>query len=172
MAVLVISWKIIRRVVVTGNLNMSQICHPIASPSRSSSVAIITFPIHDSISFLIRVICFDFSSIHENLSLKVSVLIDLRPSSVRKCPKVAMHLYPGPRYDSILLHFAGDSTITRVVVADVFACLDICRCVANIYFDTSIWDMLYGIELNVYMFIFIILIISILVIGNILCFEF
>jgi hypothetical protein len=40
---------------------------------------------------------------------------------VRKCPNVAMHLYPGPRYDSILLHFAGDSTITRVVEEGAFA---------------------------------------------------
>jgi hypothetical protein len=32
-----------------------------------------------------------------------------------------MHLYPGPRYDSILLHLAGDSTITRVVEEGVFA---------------------------------------------------
>jgi hypothetical protein len=46
---------------------------------------------------------------------------------VRKCPNVAIHLYPGPRYDSILLHFAGDSTITRVVElgAFIFERLDI-----------------------------------------------
>ena len=67
-----------------------------------------------------------------NFSLKLSILIDFRPSKVRKCPNVAIHLYPGPRYDSILLHFAGDSTITKVVDDDddeadefVFARLDI-----------------------------------------------
>ena len=46
---------------------------------------------------------------------------------MRKCPNVAIHLYPGPRYDSILLHFAGDSTITSVVElgAFIFERLDI-----------------------------------------------
>ena len=156
-AVFVISWKIIRGVVSIGNLNMSQTCQPIASPSRSSSVAIITLPIHDSISLLIREICFDFSSIHENFNLKLSILIDFRPSSVRKCPNVAIHLYPGPRYDSILLHFAGDSTITKVVEL-VFTRLDI-MCYA---LCVLLYVMLYGIELNVYVFINVILIISIL----------
>ena len=34
---------------------------------------------------------------------------------VRKCPNDAITLYPGPRYDSIFLHLAGDSTITNDV---------------------------------------------------------
>ena len=73
---------------------------------------------------------------------------------MRKCPNVAIHLYPGPRYDSILLHFAGDSTITKVVEL-VFTRLDIMWYVMR-------YVMLYGIELNVYVFINVILIISIL----------
>jgi hypothetical protein len=102
-----------------------------------------------------------------NFNLKLSILIDFRPSNVRKCPNVAIHLYPGPRYDSILLHFAGDSTITKVVEDDedaddefVFARLDIMLCVVCcILYELLV--MLYGIELNVYVFIIIILILII-----------
>ena len=45
----------------------------------------------------------------------VSRTIFLSDGSSRKCPYVARHLYPGPKYSSIFLHFAGDSTMTSVV---------------------------------------------------------
>jgi hypothetical protein len=44
-----------------------------------------------------------------------SMSIFLRDGSSRKWPYVARHLYPGPKYSSIFLHFAGDSTMTSVV---------------------------------------------------------
>ena len=87
---------------------------------------------------------------------------------MRKCPNVAIHLYPGPRYDSILLHFAGDSTITKVVDDDddeadefVFARLDIMLCVVCCILY-ALLVMLYGIELNVYVFILILILILII----------
>ena len=73
-----------------------------------------------------------------------------------------------------MLHFAGDSTITKVVDdsddADefVFTRLDIMLCVVCCILY-ALLVMLYGIELNVYVFIriILILIISILKIINI-----
>ena len=50
----------------------------------------------------------------------------LREDSSRKCPYEATHLYPGPKYSSIFLHLAGDSTITRVVVVEYFGGINIC----------------------------------------------
>ena len=117
-----------RGVAVTGSLNISQICQPIASPSRSSSVAIITPPGHSAISARMRCICFIFSVIDTKLSLKLFLTsIDFNPSNSRKCPYVAIQRYPGPRYDSILEHFAGDSTRTNVVCffADIFGARDV-----------------------------------------------
>jgi hypothetical protein len=68
-----------------------------------------------------------------------------------------------------LLHFAGDSTITKVVVDDddegaddeiVFIRLDIMlRVACCILYELLV--MLYGIELNVYVFILLILILII-----------
>ena len=79
--------------------NKSQICHPIASPSRSSSVAIMTSS-DLAISERIFSICLSFNSswITEYLVKKLfSISMDSRPEIVLKCPNDAITLYPGPK---------------------------------------------------------------------------
>ena len=113
---LVISRNIIRFVCCIERLNVLQICQAIASPSRSSSVAKIT-----SSAFLIYVLSnFIFLALFSsnvNVGSKLFLIsIQLRPFvNSRICPKLARHLYPSPKKDSIFLHLAGDSTITNII---------------------------------------------------------
>ena len=84
MAVSVISLKTIRFVLVIGNLNISQICQEIASPSRSSSDANNT-----SFAFciILRIlsICFNLSLHSLKVGLKLLFIsIESNPDNSRK----------------------------------------------------------------------------------------
>ena len=110
----VTSWKMMRFVVSTGSSNTLQICHAMASPSRSSSAANMT-----SLALAIAErsldTCCRLLSIRVNLGSKLfSTSMFSSPLSSRICPKLATHLYPAPKYFSIFAHFAGDSTISNV----------------------------------------------------------
>ena len=71
----------IRGVVLTGSLNNIQMCHAIASPSRSSSVAKTTL-FAFLISAFILEICLDFSLIVVKVGLKLLLIsISFKPFS-------------------------------------------------------------------------------------------
>jgi len=113
-AVFVISWNTIRSTFVGSSPRAIQRCHPIASHSRSSSVAIHIFSC---------IFCEFFEFSDSFLLLRWYFI--LRDKSAhyinshifsgrsRICPKDASTLYSFPRNFSIVFPFAGDSTITR-----------------------------------------------------------
>ena len=87
-AFFVTSWNIIRGVVFVDNPNCSHICHAIASPSLSSSVAniIFSFENFDIVCFINTMWSF-FSTNSVNCGSKVSLVsIDLSPFTLRICP--------------------------------------------------------------------------------------
>jgi hypothetical protein len=95
-------------------------CHAIASPSLSSSVA--KNILEEENLDIIFVICATwsfFSSIIVNVGSNVFfVSIDFSPPIALKCPIDAMQQYSSPRKCSIFAHFDGDSTMNKY-----FACV-------------------------------------------------
>ena len=110
----VISWNTIRGVVFTSNHNACATCQPIASHSRSSSVANHT-PSASFTCFLSSAITFLFSGVTSYVGSKsflISIHIVLAGKS-DTCPYDALTVTCFPKYPEIVLAFAGDSTITR-----------------------------------------------------------
>ena len=114
MAFLVISLKTILLVLVSSNFNVLKRCQAMASPSRSSSLASHTVLDFFTKSFKSLTIFF-LSSLTIYFGLKS--LSILTPSSLDGrstiWPKQEETLKSLPKNLSIVLAFAGDSTITR-----------------------------------------------------------
>ncbi len=114
MAVLVISWNTMRSTFFASMPSAAQRCQPMASPSRSSSVAIHIFSASLA-SFLSSVTRFFLSGVISYSGINphpISIPIRFSGRS-RMCPNDASTRKSFPRNFSIVFHLAGDSTITR-----------------------------------------------------------
>src|SRR5436190_5822936 len=111
-ASLVISWNSTRWTLPLP-FSWDATCQAMASPSRSGSVASSTRSAALA-AFLLSARVFAFSLIVTYLGAKL--LSTSTPSSrfgrSRKCPTVALTVYPRPRYFAIVLALVGDSTMT------------------------------------------------------------
>ena len=109
----VISLKVTRFAFSSSSSKSSLRCQEMASPSRSGSVA--RYTVEAALD------SFFSSFISSRLSL-TGIYCGSKPCSIstpilllgrsRRCPMDAVTLYPLPRYFSIVLAFAGDSTMT------------------------------------------------------------
>ncbi len=116
-ACLVISWKTILDVLEISSHNCWATCRPIASPSRSSSVAI-----HTLSDFFAK----DFNSERtlvlsgETTYLGWKLFFTSTPNSFwgrsTTWPNDALTSYPSPKNFIIVCDFAGDSTMTRFFI--------------------------------------------------------
>ncbi len=113
-AFLVISWKTILAVFLISSPNWFATCRPIASPSRSSSVAIQTFlaffakDLSSEITFFLS----GETSYCGKKLFSISIQRDFWGRSTT-CPNDAFTSKSGQRNFLIVCDFAGDSTITK-----------------------------------------------------------
>ncbi len=120
-ASLVISWKTMRLVFVGSSFNTSHKCQAIASPSRSSSVASQTVPASFAALRSSATVFFFSESTSYTVSKFLAVSIGGVPpltflAILRMCPTLDSTLKSRPRYFSIVLPLAGDSTITKFLL--------------------------------------------------------
>src|SRR6266480_3865622 len=111
-ASLVISWNRTRRTVLPFESWLAT-CQAMASPSRSGSVARSTRS--DAFAaFLIsaRVLAFSLMVTYSGVKPFSTSTPSLRCGRSRRCPTVALTVYPEPRYLPIVLALVGDSTMT------------------------------------------------------------
>ena len=97
--------------------SISRICHEMASPSLSGSVAKISFEL-DFNALTISSKCFLLFGSTSHLGVK-SFSTSIEPFFLGRfltCPYEARTLYSLPKYLFIVLAFAGDSTTTTLVM--------------------------------------------------------
>jgi len=116
-ASLVISWKTILAVLLISSPNWFATCRPIASHSRSSSVAIQTLsaPLAKDFSSLTTLVLSGETMYLGANPFLISIPISFWGRSTT-CPNDALTSNPSPRNFLIVADFAGDSTITKFFI--------------------------------------------------------
>src|SRR5436190_19190570 len=113
-ASLVISWNRTRRTLPLPPLpSWLATCHAMASPSRSGSVARSTRS--DAFAARLisaRVFAFSLMVTYSGVKPFSTSTPSLRCGRSRRCPTVALTVYPEPKYLPIVFAFVGDSTMT------------------------------------------------------------